>query len=55
MSTSAITTKTTTHIGLDKETPSARPVESRPMEAAKVIASQRIGGLHHRYGWSTAA
>ena len=44
-----------THIGLDKATPSVRPVEPRPVEAAKVIASQRIGGLHHRYGWSTAA
>ena len=44
-----------THIGLGKETPSVRPVEPRPVEAAKVIASQRIGGLHHRYGWSTAA
>ena len=44
-----------THIGLDKETPGARPVESRPTAPAKVIALPRIGGLHHRYTWSAAA
>jgi len=44
-----------THIGLNKETPGARPVESRPTATAKVIALPRIGRLHHRYTWSAAA
>ena len=44
-----------THIGPNKETPGARPVESRPTAPAKVIALLRIGGLHHRYAWSAAA
>ena len=30
-------------------------VESRPIPATKVLALQRIGGLHHRYTWSAAA
>ena len=44
-----------THNGLNKETPGARPIESRPTASAKVIALPRIGGLHHRYIWSAAA
>ena len=44
-----------THIGLDKETPSARQVESRPIGPTEVVALPRIGGLHHRYTWSEAA
>jgi hypothetical protein len=44
-----------THIGLDKETPSVRPVEPRPMEASK---GDRLAGdrrVAHRYGSSAAA
>ena len=44
-----------THIGLNKETPSARQVESRPIGPTEVVALPRIGGLHHRYTWSEAA
>jgi putative transposase len=44
-----------THIGLNKNTPGARAVESRPTASAKVIALPRMGGLHHRYIWSAAA
>ncbi len=44
-----------THIGLNKQTPGARLVESRPIPPTKVLALPRIGGLHHRYTWSAAA
>jgi putative transposase len=44
-----------THIGLEKMTPASRPVESRPTEPRQPLALPRIGGLHHRYTWPTAA
>ena len=44
-----------THIGLGKTTPAGRPVEPRPTEPARPLALRRIGGLHHRYTWPTAA
>jgi putative transposase len=44
-----------THIGLEKTTPAGRPVEPRPPEPARPLALRRIGGLHHRYTWPTAA
>lgn len=44
-----------THIGLKKETPASRPVESRPDPPSGVLALPRIGGLHHRYTCSLAA
>lgn len=44
-----------THIGLNKETPGARPTESRPNVAGALRAEERIGGLHHRYTWVPAA
>ena len=44
-----------THIGLDKETPARRPIESRPTESREPLCLPRIGGLHHRYAWSQAA
>jgi putative transposase len=44
-----------THKGLAKETPVPRPIQSRPGEKSEVVALPRIGGLHHRYGWSEAA
>ena len=44
-----------THIGLNKETPGARLVESRLGFASELRAEPRIGGLHHRYTWSAAA
>lgn len=44
-----------THIGLDKQTPAKRPLESRPSQHREPFALPRIGGLHHRYTWSVAA
>jgi len=44
-----------THIGLHKETPAGRLVESQPSPSSRVWALPRIGGLHHRYTWSAAA
>ena len=44
-----------THIGLEKTTPASRPVEPRPIEPRQPLALARIGGLHHRYTWPTAA
>ena len=42
-----------THLGL-KDTPSVRPIQEGS-EDVKVIAFQRLGGLHHRYEWQEAA
>jgi putative transposase len=36
-----------THLGLEKDTPEERPVETRDM--GEVVAIPRVGGLHHRY------
>jgi hypothetical protein len=30
-------------------------VEPRPRGTAKVVGMPRVGGLHHRYHWQTAA
>ena len=43
------------HDSLDKDTPNRRPVEYKPSPDAQVTSSTRLGGLHHRYGWSEAA
>jgi putative transposase len=43
------------HDSLAKDTPGRRPVERRPSPLATVTSSPRLGGLHHRYGWSEAA
>jgi transposase InsO family protein len=40
-----------THLGLDKDTPSGRPVESKP-DGAELESLPRVGGLHHRYVWN---
>ncbi len=39
-----------THLGLDKDTPSGREVESA--SSGDVVAFPRLGGLHHRYSRS---
>ncbi len=36
-----------THLGLDKDTPGTRTVQSP--EAGRVVAIPEVGGLHHRY------
>jgi hypothetical protein len=30
-------------------------LERRQTDAARVVAVPRVGGLHHRYQWQTAA
>ena len=43
------------HDALQKEPPSLRVVERRPMGTAKVVGAPRVGGLHHRNHWQAAA
>ena len=43
------------HDALSKDTPYCRPVENKPCPQATLISSARLGGLHHRYSWRTAA
>jgi putative transposase len=43
------------HDSLNKDTPGRRLVELRPSPLGTVTSSPRLGGLHHRYGWSEAA
>jgi putative transposase len=43
------------HDSLEKDTPQRRPIEPKPSPTATVIASPRLGGLHHRYSWRKAA
>jgi transposase InsO family protein len=39
--------RTRTHLGLQKDAPDPRPIQSP--EAGRIISSQEVGGLHHRY------
>jgi len=43
------------HLALEKGCPVRRPASRRPDPQAKIIAMPRIGGLHHRYEWRSAA
>jgi putative transposase len=43
------------HDSLNKDTPNRRPVEHKSSPVATVTSCCRLGGLHHRYGWSVAA
>jgi putative transposase len=43
------------HDSLGKDCPHSRVIEYRPDAKAKIIASARVGGLHHRYFWRAAA
>ena len=43
------------HDSLEKDTPNRRPIEQQPAERAEVVSLPRLGGLHHRYSWRTAA
>ncbi len=38
-----------------RDSPNGRPLETRPSADAKVVGLPRVGGLHHRYVWTTAA
>ena len=44
-----------THIGLNKNTPAERAVESRSPLQTRIVSTSRLGGLHHRYHWLEAA
>jgi putative transposase len=39
--------RTRTHLGLQKDAPESRPIQSA--EAGRVISIPEVGGLHHRY------
>jgi len=43
-----------THLGLDKDTPSERPIAGKP-DGTELESVARVGGLHHRYVWKAAA
>ena len=43
------------HDALSKDTPHCRPVENKPCPQATLISNARLGGLHHRYSWPSAA
>lgn len=43
-----------THIGLGKATPAGRSIEDRPNGVSRIHCQPRVGGLHHRYGWTAA-
>jgi transposase InsO family protein len=43
------------HDSLEKDTPSMRPVFSRPGQSVRLVSFPRISGLHHRYDWQKAA
>jgi transposase InsO family protein len=43
-----------THLGLEKDTPVVRAMQSKPT-GGKLIKLPRVGGLHHRYMWKKAA
>jgi transposase InsO family protein len=38
-----------THLGLAKDTPAGRPIDTRPRSGSKIRSFPRLGGLHHRY------
>jgi putative transposase len=44
-----------THIGLNKRTPAGRSVQSGSPFQPRIVSKSRLGGFHHRYGWSEAA
>ena len=43
------------HLGLEKDTPHGRPIQRPADSTSKVVAFPRLGGLHHRYAWRSAA
>jgi putative transposase len=44
-----------THYSLDKDPPCGCPILERQSDDDKVIAIPRLGGLHHKYVWQSAA
>jgi hypothetical protein len=43
------------HNSLKKHTPATRAVSNKPNPLANLLSLPRIGGLHHRYDWQSAA
>jgi Integrase core domain. len=43
------------HDAFNKDSPHCRPVGKKPRPQATLISSVRLGGLHHRYSWRSAA
>ena len=43
------------HDSLGKDAPNRRAVEHKPEENTVFVSMPRLGGLHHRYSWRTAA
>jgi transposase InsO family protein len=43
-----------THLGLSKDSPNSRLIETKPT-GAKLESLPRVGGLHHRYVWKAVA
>ena len=43
------------HDSLEKDAPQPRVIERRPSPDSVVTSNERLGGLHHRYGWREAA
>jgi len=39
--------RTRTHLSLEKDCPDSRPIQLRSV--GRVVAIQKVGGLHHRY------
>jgi hypothetical protein len=37
------------------DSPNGRPIETRPSTDVKAVGLPRVGGLHHRHIWKTAA
>lgn len=44
-----------THLALAKDAPKGRPVLKPPGHGARLLGQPRVGGLHHRYVWPSAA
>lgn len=43
------------HDSLEKDSPEAREISNKPDPSANLISFPRVGGLHHRYDWQSAA
>ncbi|MCP3963683.1 MAG: transposase [bacterium] len=43
------------HLALGRDAPAGRPVERPPQADAEIVSFPRVGGLHHRYAWRSAA
>jgi transposase InsO family protein len=43
------------HDSFEKDTPTRRPICSKPNQSAHLVSLQRMGGLPHRYDWQQAA